>query len=101
MGGTVIEAPEKLLEGDIVGHVLHDGMPIAGAKVVVKGHDYSAVTDKNGRFRIEFKTMAKMGVVKKRVQLEVSAEGFRTRTKGVYVEQRRITTVTVELLPPY
>ena len=99
VGGVVIDAPEKLLEAEIVGRILHGSKPIAGATVSVKGYDYSAVTDKNGRFRLEYKAMAKMGVTKKRVQVQASAAGFRTRTKGVFVEQRRITTVDIELLP--
>lgn len=101
VGGVVIDTPQKLLEAEIVGHVYHQDEPIAGATVTVKGYEFSAVTDKNGRFRIEFKAMAKLGVSKKRVQLEASAEGYRTRSKGVYVEQRRITTVTIDLLPRY
>ena len=99
VGGVVIDAPEKLLEAEIVGRILHGSEPISGATVSIKGHDFSAVTDAEGRFRLEFKAMAKMGVTKKRVQVEASAAGYRTRTKGVFVEQKRITTVDIELLP--
>lgn len=99
VGGVVIDSPTKMLEAFIVGKVSHNGVGIPGAKLEVKGFGVFGETDENGEFKLHFKGMTKLGVTRKRVQVQASAQGYRTRTRGVYVEQNRESSLTIELLP--
>lgn len=99
VGGVVIDAPQKDFTASVNGTVLYDGRGIEGALIELINHEASTSTDKNGRFYLDFDTRTRLGVNRIRVLVRASKEGYRTRTRGVYVVIDQTASVIIELLP--
>lgn len=99
VGGVVIDAPQKEFSATINGTVLSDGEGIEGAHIELINYDSEGITDKNGRFEVPFDTTTRLGVNRLRVLVRASKEGYRSRTRGVYVVINQQASVIIELLP--
>jgi hypothetical protein len=99
VGGVVIDAPTKDFAATINGTVLSDGKGIENAKVELINYEGEDLTDLHGRFSIPFTATTRLGVNRIRVLVRASKDGFRTRTKGLYVVIQQEASVIVELLP--
>lgn len=99
VGGVVIDAPQKEFKATITGTVLSDGKAIPNAQIEFINYDVTGITDSNGRFEIEFSAMTRLGVNRLRVLVRASKEGYRSRTRGVYVVIQQRASMIIELLP--
>lgn len=98
-GSMIVDAPRKYLEAVITGKVTHNGVGISGVALEVKNHNTFGVTDAKGNFTLNVKTMTRLGINRMRVQVEARIQGYRTRTRGVYIEQGGTALLDIELLP--
>ena len=77
--------------GTVAGVVLDDaGQPVAGARVFVRGTEFSSVTDSQGAFRIEAPSGER--------ELSVLMSGYRTAMEPVSVPAGEELSVSVELV---
>lgn len=98
-GSMIVDAPRKYLEAVITGRVTHNGKGLAGVTLEVKNHNCNGVSDAKGNYTLNVKTMTRLGINRMRVQVEARLPGYRSRTRGVYIEQGGTAELAIELLP--
>jgi hypothetical protein len=99
VGSMVLEAPYKLIKARIVGQVTHDSEGLPSVEISVRNSEISVMTDKNGRFQLDYDGMTNLGVTILRIHLIAKADGYRTRTKGLMIEENGTTEIEIKLLP--
>lgn len=99
VGGIVIDRPAYTFDSDVSGEVIYDGKGIPGVAIRVMDHDIETTTDDKGSFSFHIQTVRVVGIRKVRLQIELTKEGYRRRTLGIYIKQGVSNDHRILLLP--